>query len=217
MLEFIKQKNNILIIIGIIVLVGIYWFFNIYTNTQDITTQDNMLEVVENTTKEDNEEREEDIIIVHITGGVNNPGIVELKENCRIEDAIEAAGGLTEDSDIKDVNLAYMLEDGIKIRIPMIDDDYDASGKEESYITEDSGKNVILEDNSESSSNSIVNINKATQTELETLPGIGPSLATKIIEYRESNGKFSKKEDIKNVTGIGDSKYANMEDFITVK
>lgn len=215
MLEFIKQKKNLLIKIGIILLVGVYWLFNIFTDTQDITTQDNMLEIAENANEEEIE-YEEEIIIVHITGGVNKPGIVKLKENSRIEDAIEAAGGLTEDSDISEVNLAYMLEDGIKIRIPMIDDDSDASDKED-YITEDSGKNVILENNSESFSSSVVNINKATQTELETLPGIGPSLATKIIEYRESKGEFSKKEDIKNVTGIGDSKYASMEDFITVK
>ena len=214
MLEFFKQKKNLIIIIGIIILVGIYWIFNISTNTQDITTQDNMLEIAENT-NEDDEESDGDIIIVHITGGVQEPGTVKLKEDSRIEDAIEAAGGLTEDSDISDVNLAYVLEDGIKLRIPTIDDSDDK--EESSYITEGSGKNVILEDNSESSSSSIVNINKATQTELETLPGIGPSLASKIIEYRESNGKFSKKEDIKNVTGIGDSKYANIEELITVK
>ena len=214
MLEFIKQKKNLIIIIGIVILVGVYWAFNISTDTQEITTQDNMLEVAGNT-KEEEIEEDEDIIIVHITGGVRKPGIVKLKENSRIEDAIEAAGGLTEDSDISAVNLAYMLEDGIKIRIPMIDDLEDSN--KEAYITEDSGENVILEVNSESSSNSIVNINKATQTELETLPGIGPSLATKIIEYRESNGKFSKKEDIKNVTGIGDSKYASIEKFIVVK
>ena len=215
MLEFLKQKKNLIIIIGIIILVGIYWIFNISTNTQDITTQENMLEIAEST-NDNNEESEEDFIIVHITGGINNPGIVKLKENSRIEDAIEAAGGLTEDSDITDVNLAYVLEDGVKIRIPIIDDS-DDNDEESTYVTEDSGKGVILEDNSESSSSSIVNINKATQTELETLPGIGPSLATKIIEYRESNGKFSKKEDIKNVTGIGDSKYANIKDFIKVK
>jgi len=213
MLDFIKQKKNLLVIIGIIIMVGLYWVFNMSTTTQDITTLDNMLEVAENT--EEETESDEDIIIVHITGGVNKPGIVKLKENSRIEDAIEAAGGLTEDSDISNVNLAYMLEDGIKIRIPLIDDSEDSN--KEDYITKDSGKNVILEDNSETSSSSIVNINKATQTELETLPGIGPSLATKIIEYRESNGKFSKKEDIKNVTGIGDSKYASIEEFIVVK
>lgn len=214
MLEFLKQKKNLVIIIGIIVLVGIYWIFNMSTDTQDINTQDNILKVAENTNDNNDEEDKEDTIIVHITGGINKPGIVRLKENSRIEDAIEAAGGLSEDSDITDVNLAYVLEDGVKIRIPTIDDN---KNEEESYIIEDSGKNVILEDNSEGTSSSMVNINKANQTELETLPGIGPSLATRIIEYRESNGKFSKKEDIKNVTGIGDSKYANIEDLITVK
>lgn len=216
MIEFLKQKKNLIIIIGIIVLMGIYWIFNMSTDTQDISTQDNMLEVAENTNDDNDEEIEEDIIIVHIIGGINKPGIVKLKENSRIEDAIEAAGGLTEDSDITDVNLAYVLEDGIKIRIPTIEDKKEKN-VEENYITEDSGKNIILEEDQESISSSIVNINKATQTELETLPGIGPSLATKIIEYRESNGKFSKKEDIKNVTGIGDSKYASFEEFITVK
>ncbi|MCI9063630.1 MAG: helix-hairpin-helix domain-containing protein [Clostridia bacterium] len=67
------------------------------------------------------------------------------------------------------------------------------------------------------SGNSTVNINKASQAELETLPGIGPSIASRIIEYRESKGKFSKIEDIKNVTGIGDNKFANIKDFIRVK
>ena len=216
MLEFLKQKKNLIIIIGIIVLVGIYWIFNMSTDTQDINTQDNILKVAENTNDNNDEEDKEDMIVVHITGGINKPGIVKLKENSRIEDAIEAAGGLSEDSDITDVNLAYVLEDGVKIRIPTIDDKKNKN-EEESYIIEDSGKNVILEDNSEGTSSSMVNINKANQTELETLPGIGPSLATRIIEYRESNGKFSKKEDIKNVTGIGDSKYANIQDLITVK
>jgi len=131
MLDFIKQKKNLLVIIGIIIMVGLYWVFNMSTTTQDITTLDNMLEVAENT--EEETESDEDIIIVHITGGVNKPGIVKLKENSRIEDAIEAAGGLTEDSDISNVNLAYMLEDGIKIRIPLIDD------------SEDSIKKIILQ------------------------------------------------------------------------
>ena len=67
-----------------------------------------------------------------------------------------------------------------------------------------------------SSKNSIVNINTATQTELETLPGIGPSIALKIINYRKENGKFSKIEDIKNVSGIGDSKFESIKKFITV-
>ena len=112
--------------------------------------------------------------------------------------------------------MAYQLEDGVKVRIPTIDD---KKNKEETYITEDSGDGVIIDnEQSEGNSNSsLVNINKATQSELETLPGIGPSIASKIIDYRESKGKFSKIEDIKNVTGIGDSKFANIKDLITTK
>ena len=68
-----------------------------------------------------------------------------------------------------------------------------------------------------SSKTTKININKATQTELETIPGIGPSTALKIIDYREENGKFNSIEDIKNVSGIGDAKYEKMKDYITVK
>ena len=151
--------------------------------------------------------------MVHIIGGVAKPGVVKIKEGGRIEDAIEAAGGLTEDSDISNVNLAYVLDDGVKVKIPTIDDE--SKETEETYISEDSGKNVILQEDEKAGS--IVNINKATQTELETLPGIGPSLAGRIISYREQNGKFKKVEDIKNVAGIGDSKFENIKDFIKVK
>ena len=212
MSEIFKQKKNLIIIIGIIVVGAVYWFLNKPTN--EIDTDENILKVAENTNEEENEE--EEYIVVHVTGAVKNPGIVKLKENSRIEDAIEAAGGLTEDSDISSVNLAYELEDGVKIRIPNVDD---KKNKKETYISEDSGENVILEDEQteENSGSSLVNINKATQTELETLPGIGPAIASKIIEYRESKGKFSKIEDIKNVTGIGDSKFANIKDLIKTK
>ena len=216
MIEFIKEKKNFIIIVGIIIILIIYYFLNFNTNTEENFTKGDMLQVVEDTDDDIDQENDEDVIVVHIIGGVKKPGIVKLKEDSRIEDAIEAAGGLTKDADITNVNLAYLLEDGVKVRIPTIDDKV-KDNEEQTYITEDSGKNIILENNTEDSSNTIVNINKADQSELETLPGIGPSLATKIIEYRESNGKFLKKDDIKNVTGIGDSKYGSIKDFITVK
>ena len=84
-----------------------------------------------------------------------------------------------------------------------------------SYITENVGENIIIEDITVKTE--LVNINTATQTQLETLSGIGPSTALKIIKYREENGKFSKIEDIKNVSGIGDSKYEQMKEYISVK
>ena len=208
MLDIIKQKKNLLIVIIIIVIIIIYLVLTRYTEDENDDIQNNILDISENMTEET---EENNFIIVHITGAVNKPGIVKLQEGGRIEDAIEAVGGLTEDSDISDVNLAYILEDGIKIRIPTIDDE-----KTGNYITEDSGQGVILSEDS-LSENSMVNINKADETELQTLSGIGPSLASKIVEYRTKHGKFSKIEDIKNVTGIGDSKFESIKDSICVK
>ena len=132
-----------------------------------------------------------------------------------LEYAIEAAGGLSENADISNVNLAYVLDDGSKITIPTIDD---IGYKQENIIIDSSGENVIDKMNEESLNNSkSVNINKANELELESLPGIGASLALRIITYREQNGKFNNIEDIKNVNGIGDSKYENIKNFICVK
>ena len=184
--------------------------------TKDDTILENDILITNTSTNNNLVENEfaKDLVVVHITGSVKNPGIVKLSEGSRIEDAIQAAGGLTENADISKVNLAYVLDDGIKIKIPSITDD--DIGDEE-IINEESGENIIENDTTSSKNNKSININKATETELETLPGIGASLASRIVEYRKQNGNFSSIEDIKNVSGIGDSKYLNIKDFITVK
>lgn len=216
----IKQKK-ILVIIGIIVNIGIlYFIYNKSYKSEKIDLDENIL-VSNNVSNVDNSEiknsqDDKDIIVVHITGAVKNPGIVKLEEGSRIEAAIEASGGLTDDADISKVNLAYILEDGIKIRIPS---SFDENIIDSDILIQDSGEDIIIQEtnNSNSNSNVNININKATETELETLPGIGASLASRIIEYREQNGKFSNIEEIKNVSGIGDSKYNNIKDYICVK
>ncbi|MCI9063631.1 MAG: hypothetical protein HFJ17_03410 [Clostridia bacterium] len=144
MIEFFKQKKNIVIGIIIVIIIVGYYIYNKIIVAEDKNTQMNILEVSESTNEKEDEEDVE-TIIVHITGAINKPGIVRLKENSRIEDAIEAAGGLTEDSDISSVNLAYPLEDGVKIRIPTIDDEKKVDS-EESYITDNSGSNVLQDD-----------------------------------------------------------------------
>ena len=175
-------------------------------------------------------------IFIYITGEVNIPGVVILDKGSRIVDAINAAGGTTNNADISKVNLVYVLSDGMKVNIPSSSDLKDNHSFE--YITMNSGdesKDDFVENEGNSdfeSSNgsqssaskdsgnvknySIVNINTATQTELESLPGIGPSLALKIINYRKQNGKFSSIEEIKNVSGIGDSKFEAMKKYIRV-
>lgn len=148
-------------------------------------------------------------IIIHIDGEVINPGLVYLPTESRISDAIEAAGGKTELANITSINLAYPLKDGQKIYIPSI---YDIDNV--SVIQNDAGQNVIMNDSS--SSSNIININTATKAELETLNGIGSSTASKIIDYRTKNGKFTKIEDLMNVSGIGENKFNAIKDFICI-
>lgn len=212
MLENLTKKQKIILsIIAILVAIGIIYFINNKNQTNNIELDENIL-VSNQNTKQMSQDTEE-IVIVHITGSVKNPGIVKLKEGSRIEDAIEAAGGLTENADISNVNLAYVLDDGTKIKIPNLDDEDIA---DEDVLSKDSGEGIIQEDEKTTNTN-IVNINKATENELSTLPGIGNSLATRIVEYRKQNGNFKTIEDIKNVSGIGESKFANIKDFISIK
>ena len=208
-----KQKIIVIAIAGIVVIGIMYFIYNKNQVKEDINIENEIL--VNNVSTNENNTND-DMVIIHITGSVKNPGIVKLKEESRIEDAIEAAGGLTENADITKVNLAYVVEDGTKIKIPSASEE---DIGDEDIIDSKSGDNIIIEENTISSNNSTqtININKATEKEFETLPGIGPSLASKIIEYRNQNGKFGSIEDIKNVNGIGDSKYEKIKDLITVK
>ena len=154
-------------------------------------------------------------IVVHITGEVKNKGILILSEGARIADAIEKAGGETKEADLDEVNLAYILQDGQKIYIPNKKDKENQENKV--YITKESGNNVIIENGEESKKmNEKININTASQAELEELPGIGEAIANRIIEYREENGKFNKIEDLLNVKGIGDAKFADIKEYVIV-
>lgn len=213
MLENLNRKQKIIIsVIAMAIAFGIIIYIYTKDNSQNIELENDIL--VENTSdvQNNNNSNEENIVVVHITGSVKKPGIVRLKEGSRIEDAIESAGGITENADISKVNLAYVLDDGIKIRIPSITDE-----EIEDVMTDGSGENIIVEnDTSSVTQNQKININKATETELQSLPGIGASLASRIVEYRNQNGKFASIEDIKNVNGIGENKYSNIKELIYV-
>ena len=205
----ITKRQIAIVIITIVIVVVSYFIYNKVNIEDKEMVIENIL--IESKTNPQNEKQ--NLIVVHITGEVNKPGIVELEVESRIEDAIIAADGLTTNADITNVNLAYILEDGIKIRIPSILD-----SKQEEVITENSGENIIKENNVESSNiKNCININKATTDDFEKLPGIGTSLATRIVKYREENGKFKNIEDIKNVSGIGENKFEQIKDLISVK
>lgn len=218
MLENLTKKQKIIVfIIAVVVAIGMIYFIYSKNQVDDNINLENDILVSENSTKDSSKETSsDDEVIVHVTGSVKSPGVVKLKEGSRIEDAIEAAGGLTENADISKVNLAFVVEDGTKIRIPSSLDEDIGDGD---VVDSGSGENIVVEENTTSSGKNgqIVNINKATVTELETLPGIGASLAGRIVEYRSQNGKFASVEDIKNVSGIGESKFNSIRDFISVK
>ena len=217
-----KQKIFFFIILAIMVIVIIYYIYsNLYKNEFNFSYDNNILnenDLIEisndipnsNINTLDTNEIS-NLIIVYVCGAVKENKVVTLKENSRICDAIDAVGGLNKDADLTNINLAYILEDGEKIYIPK---------KGEEILNNSSPTSQTSSYSTSSSSytkNNKININKATQTELETIPSIGPSTALKILNYREKNGKFSKIEDIKNVSGIGNAKYEKIKDYIIAK
>lgn len=193
-LQNISTKMKIVIAVVVVIIattVGIYMYKQ---------TQENTVSYYGN--EEQSEETHISQITVHITGAINNPGVIIIEEGARIVDALEAAGGETEEADVNRLNLAYVLEDGEKLYIPSKNEE------EQEYITQ--GKDNMSEGQSK------ININSAQIEELITLPGVGEATANKIIEYRKENGKFQKIEDLKNVPGIGDSKFENIKMLIKV-
>lgn len=207
-MEMLNQKQKIIVIVFAIVVIGIIAIYYI-NSTKEIYNYDELEysaeKVIDNAV-----EKNKGNIIVHIAGAVIKNGIVEVKENARINDVVEAAGGLTENADLNQVNLAYIVEDGQKIYIPSKEEYVE---KTEEIIQEDAGNAIIEDINTEKG---LVNINKADIQELGTLPGIGDATAQKIVEYRLEHGNFITIEDIKNVSGIGEAKYESIKDFITV-
>jgi len=153
-------------------------------------------------------------IQVHVSGAVQNPGVYALPPGSRVQDAIEAAGGLTENADLSELNLAAPLEDGSLIRIPARQPTATPAPKSPSAPQVTSPPAV--ESPPTEGETTLININTATQEELETLSGIGPVTAQKIIAYREENGPFTTIEEIQKVSGIGPVTFEKIKDFITV-
>ncbi len=133
----------------------------------------------------------DETIIVQITGEVNIPDVYELNDGMRLNDLVDKAGGFTENADIKAVNLALLLKDGMKITVPSLKD------------TEP-----------DEAENDKININTADMEELMRLNGIGEVKALAIIAYREQNGPFTQIEDLMKVSGIGEKTFAKIKDDI---
>lgn len=142
-------------------------------------------------------------IAVHVSGAVAAPGVYELEEGARVADAVEHAGGFLEGAAENALNLARVLNDGEQVVVPTAEE----QAAQQSAAEASGGAAGV---------GGKVNINTASVEQLDTLPGVGESTAQKIIADREANGPFSSPEDLKRVSGIGDKKYAELADLITV-
>ena len=143
-------------------------------------------------------------IYVYLSGEVESPGVYKLENEARLYQAIELAGGMTKNAQKEYLNLAETVYDGQQSHI-LSKKEYKKSQEQDTDIVQNTD-----------SDNALININTATPEELQSLSGVGETRAKAIIEYREKNGKFQTIEDIKNVSGIGDSTFENIQNDITV-
>lgn len=152
---------------------------------------------------------EEVQIVVYVTGAVNKPGVVSLAEGARVADAVNACGGLLPTADAEKVNMAQAPKDGQQIRVP----EKQTAGAPAASSTGKTASGTAKQGTAEGD---LVNLNTADEKALDTLPGIGPAMAKRIIEYRETEGGFQSVEDLKKVKGIGEAKFEKMKDRVCI-
>lgn len=204
-------------VICVIICLGTVWWFcdtnkelmewnesSVGLEDEFVESGNGLAEQMEEERYEDSTKEEQSIAMygVHVTGAVKVPDqILYLQEGTRVGDAIKAAGGATEEADLSQMNLAGYIQDGQRIYVPVL------------------GENLINIENTqvENRENLLTNINLATKIELLNLPGIGETYAERIIQHREENGPFETVEDIMEVKGIGESKFNDLKDKITVE
>ena len=150
-------------------------------------------------------------IVVHVAGEVNKPGVYTLPNSARMIDAVTAAGGATARADLEVINLATPLIDSSQIYVP-------AKGvaARPTFVRPQPGVNGVASATNSPSAIGVVNINRASVTELDALPGVGPSTAQSIVDYRSANGPFGSPEDLLNVKGIGPAKFEAMRKLVGV-
>lgn len=197
MLNLLK-KSSFFLLAGLAV-----FFFVVFTKKQDssaelpIDTKDTD-ELFQDDTNSESTVDNEQSLVVDVKGAVQSPGVYTVDQDDRIHDVIELAGGFSKNADQSQVNLAQLVQDEMIIAVP-------EQGEQETNIS--SGIN---------DSNDKIRINYASVQEIEQLPGIGPSKAETIFQYREENGLFRELEDLLNISGIGEKTIESLRDYIQI-
>ncbi len=207
--ELAENKKDLLktVAVPVMVIVAVLFFW-INSNQEEIKIDDASSEITETdlAARSESEDTQggQGLIYVDIGGEVEMPGVYEVSEGTRLFQVIEKAGGLTEDADIDEINRAETVFDGQKIMI---------GAKGEASGSAGSGGETNASNYEEEGK---ININTADSVQLQSIPGIGPSKAERIIEYRQSNGRFKTIDDIKNISGIGNKTFESIKEYITV-
>ena len=233
----LENKKKCLKIAGLalvlIIALAIYLTNNLTKDNSITITEEHGNEITIGEPGNVTSEAKEELIVVDIEGAVRTPGVVYLKSGSRVNDAVLEAGGLTNNADTRGVNLAARLTDGDKVYIPIQGEqkssfvnNSEPAGiithliSDSSYISSDSADSAKVSGNSENAkgitADGLVNINTATSAQLQTLSGVGPVTAQRIIEFRESAGGFARIEDIMRVSGIGTKTFEGLRDKITI-
>lgn len=204
----LENKEKILIIIGVVILILGLGLNFLYRSRQ--IDEIDIIEAELEKSEEDEDfqqsltyiEDSDNNIMIHISGAVLNPGIIEAELGKRLVDIVELAGGLEKEADLDRINLARKVSDEEKIYIPRIGEEIEID-------------NHIIGEKDSSPENEVININNCSKDDLIKLPGIGEKTSDKIIEYRSTNS-FQKVEDIMQVSGIGEKKFEAIKDLISV-
>ncbi|MFJ8067800.1 helix-hairpin-helix domain-containing protein [Peribacillus sp. NPDC096447] len=209
--EILKRKMTKITVAVAFVAAGIYFFLQQGEDPSDTADIFSISEKEAEIEQSENETAAEPVIIkVDVKGAVNSPGIFTAQAGDRVIDLISAAGSFTDKADKNKVNFAQIVEDQMVIYVPEIGEE--VTGNLENIQVGSSGDAAT-----KGASGELVNLNTATQEDLETLTGIGPSKANAILEYRETIGKFKDVDELKKVTGIGVKTFERLRDSISVK
>ena len=198
-----KYKQYIIGCIILLIIIGSIILFTFFKAAPDKLPDDELMMSSVHSSQSSEIESSSQQIYVDIKGAVEKPGMYEGTTNMRVWDAVMLAGGVSDVADTKQVNFSERISDQMVIYVPKIG--------EEIQISE---KNSESQE-SQSKDTSKINLNQASETELQTLPGVGQKKAQEIIRYREENGGFKTIEDLKNISGFGEKTFEKLKELIT--
>ena len=206
LIEKIKEYKIIVICASLGMVLGGFFFLKPVAQTP--AKESNLQTEVTTVSKDEKEDKnqkeevvEQDLITVDVKGAVKTPGIYDLPVGSRINDAVQKAGGLTDNADSKSINLAQRISDEALVYVP-------TKGEDTSQATQSNASNT--------KENKKVNLNKASLEELKQVKGLGAKRAQDIIDHRESNGKFKSVDELKKVSGIGAKTIEKLKEYVTV-